>query len=89
MFVRSFVLTGLDWIGIIPASLENPSGREEHDASNHDQNRPHSFIHISPEKARPPHLHLQHPSPNPLPSLVSTPLQLPYFPPFFPSSLPL
>lgn len=75
MFVRSFVLTGLDWIGMIPASPEKPSGREEHNASNRYQNRPNSFIHISPEKARPPHLHLQHPLPNPQkpPSLISIP----------------
>lgn len=76
MFVRSFVRSdriGLDWIRMIPASLEKPSGREEHDASNHYQNCPHSFIHISPEKSRPSHLHLQHPSPNPLPSLIFIP----------------
>lgn len=58
---------------MIPASLEKPSGREEHDASNHDQNCPHSFIHISPETSRPSHLHHQAPS---LPPSFPFPLQL-------------
>lgn len=66
---------------MIPASPEKPSGREEHDTSNHYQNCPHSFIHISPEKSRPPHHQI--PSLNPLPpSLFSTPFQL--LPPLLP-----
>lgn len=68
MFVRSFVLTGLDWIGMIPASPEKPSGREEHDISNPYQNCPHSFIPDISRKSPPS------PSPNPLPpSLISIP----------------